>query len=1218
MKKIYAFLMVMLAAIGLNTASAKDVGGTLPGGVKWGYVDYNQMIWITGADSMPDFSYTTYYKGDPMCPAGMDKIDITDAPWAGLQTLVKYVRIDPIVTYIGANAFRGFHELVEVSIERDPEDLIAIGDNAFDGCSKLSVMNFQNVAYLGEYSFAGTAFSYVELPNVRHIGSKPFANCENMRRTEVENFVVVNENIRPSVYINTRTVPEMDGYLSNIGLGEAGGIDFLVLVRYELKDKWDINQRAAHNGYRMLPGGDFGINSENGLRSFWYIKYGTVLVVNCAYGKMPNFNNENSVPWRAEKDNIYRVLVFDSKRIGKYAFKDFSKVQKVETDLSLEEVGDHAFDGCSEMWKTKFESVTKIGTYAFKGCKGFYGSGYFPACKEIGANAFENACSILIFGYNLEKIGANAFKGISSLYLRIRNCTPPQLDANTFAGMDLSKISLEIPAACAQSYTYAPWSAMEIHYMTGELPIRGDEWSLDEDGKLEIWKKSVVKDYASPELVPWHGYRDIITGVYYTYSGGNDAPKGVGANMFCDMPELTTAWFGAEGAKIGKQAFYNCPKLYDLGSSYHGITEIGDYAFAGCHSLPIFQVDETCTKLGQHVFYECDSLKDFYCYRETPPTVDSKTFNGLDQSKVVLHVKNQVNYMNANYWKNFAFEGNDEHGNILKTGTFFDGNFILYSDGYLYCKAEDPSQNKDATESELYAIRTQPKEIVVEGQIDRITNCFLGFTNLTKVTLPATVTRLVQTFLGCKKLEEVTMQGVTYLGIGTFRDCSALKTIDLSSVKTIEDNCFDNSGLTSVDVVQATIGDEAFRNCAELEKVYLEQVKFDGTDIFKGCSELTTVHFDSRVLKAGMFSGCSNLERVFLYSKVQSIEEEVFTGTALKSLTYLRARPAELEYSGYENIFSGVPAANITLYVPKACIETFRNAHTWRHMTIEPSPSCSDSYLALPWSGMFANPDDSWYVGENKTLTIESYSEDGEMTEWPSNFDLADNPLEQWMPYFNTIEVVGETTRTMDNMIPSDRSMSVPGVSKIVLGKNIKHVGKSFDKIYHIEDVYCYAEDVPDIDANAFDWNMVADNVATLHVSKASGVKEAYKAHNLWKKFFVKADLDETYRVTLEADYGYIEVQENVNLNFVPKGTVLHFTAVPLETSRFVEWENYNPATGLTVNSDITVRATFESTLGIESIQPSEDKVQKVLFNGQLLIVMPDGAIYTVQGQRMR
>jgi hypothetical protein len=126
-----------------------------------------------------------------------------------------------------------------------------------------------------------------------------------------------------------------------------------------------------------------------------------------------------------------------------------------------------------------------------------------------------------------------------------------------------------------------------------------------------------------------------------------------------------------------------------------------------------------------------------------------------------------------------------------------------------------------------------------------------------------------------------------------------------------------------------------------------------------------------------------------------------------------------------------------------------------------------------------------------------------------------------------------------------------------------------------------------------------------------------------YEKFQIIADLDDVYTVTLNADYGYIETQEDVNLNAVPKNTVLHLTAVPASGYRFVEWGNYNPATGLKVTDDVTVTATFERIItGIEDVtfgnNESNNQVRKLLLDGQLIILMPEGKIYNIQGQRIK
>ena len=1208
MKKLFCILFVLLVAVCVSPAWA-DFGGEIPGGGRWGFIEDKGELWVNG-DSLPDYSFVSYLEGHPMCPEGEELVVVTNAPWAGLVKMIKRLYIQRNVRHIGKHTFRGLYELEVVETPyRDPDDFLYLGDYAFEGCKKLASMDFSKVTSIGGSAFSNTALSYVELPVVKYVGYMAFGGCQNLKR--ISNG---NDDIRPSVYFKTVDKPEIDDYISNIGLG-TGDIKFLILAPYAQKAKWewDLPEDNDTRAQRILFGGNFDTNI-NGVSSYWYVK-GSELIINGAFMHTYSYYGPDKMPWKDEKNNIKTVRIFQTIKLGSYSFANFTALVDVIADSHLTEIGAWAFKG-SSVGSVKADQLTDLGKEAFMNCNGLKEIS-LPKCQNVGKNAFTGCKGLkeVRFGGDIAVLSQESFMNSALKSLTITTCTPPELGQDVFKGLELSSITLHVLAACSSNYAASPWSAMQKDYITSELPISGTDWSLNADGQLLIKTNTVVKDYGAPETVPWHAYRKYVTEVIYL-SGAN-TPKGVGSYMFCDMPKLKSAWFGAEGAKIGQYAFSNCPKLKEVGGM-NGLTEIGDGAFSDCPVLNNFMIPATCTKLGQLVFYGCKGMTDLYCNAETPPTVKSNTFSDLDQSKVLLHVpdKAKVTYMNTNYWKNFAFEGNAEHGNIVKTGTFFDGNFILYSDGLLSCTADDGSVNQDATENELYQIRSQVKEIWVHGEIERITNAFKGFTNLIEVTLPYSVTRLVQTFLGCKQLAKITMPRVTYLGVNTFRDCQALTFIDLSHVETIEDNCFDNSGISNFEADNLkSIGKEAFKNCKNLVQVYVGNADIKGENVFEGCTNMNLFAGDCRVLKAGMFKGCSALETVTLYDHVQVIEEDVFAGTALNRVNYVRARPAELDYSGYEDVFSGIPCADITLYVPQACIETFRKAHTWNHMNIQALPNFNESYYGLPQYGFFADPADTWVLNENHVLTIEA---DGPMSEWQDNFDLTYHPLEQWMPYISTIEVVGETTRTMDNMIPSDRSSAVPGVSKIVLGKNIKHVGKSFDKIYHIEDVYCYAEDVPDLDANAFDWNMVTDNVATLHVSKASGVKEAYKNHNLWKKFFVKADLGEVYTVTLEADYGYIEVEEDVNLNAVPAGTVLHLTAVPLDGSRFVEWENYNPATGLTVNSDVTVRAIFESTMGIESIQPSEDKVQKVLFNGQLLIVKPDGAIYNVQGQQIR
>ena len=67
-----------------------------------------------------------------------------------------------------------------------------------------------------------------------------------------------------------------------------------------------------------------------------------------------------------------------------------------------------------------------------------------------------------------------------------------------------------------------------------------------------------------------------------------------------------------------------------------------------------------------------------------------------------------------------------------------------------------------------------------------------------------------------------------------------------------------------------------------------------------------------------------------------------------------------------------------------------------------------------------------------------------------------------------------------------------------------------------------------------------------------------------------------SYAVTIAAEHGTVTVkEEDVDLNNVVSGTVIHLTATPDEGYEFEGWTNYEPLTGLRVVEDITVTATF-------------------------------------------
>lgn len=70
-------------------------------------------------------------------------------------------------------------------------------------------------------------------------------------------------------------------------------------------------------------------------------------------------------------------------------------------------------------------------------------------------------------------------------------------------------------------------------------------------------------------------------------------------------------------------------------------------------------------------------------------------------------------------------------------------------------------------------------------------------------------------------------------------------------------------------------------------------------------------------------------------------------------------------------------------------------------------------------------------------------------------------------------------------------------LKKVSIGNGIKNIDANFQaRNHYLEDVYCYAEDVPNTDPSAFDYDIYK---ATLHVPEKSINK--YKESDVWNKF---------------------------------------------------------------------------------------------------------------------
>ena len=181
--------------------------------------------------------------------------------------------------------------------------------------------------------------------------------------------------------------------------------------------------------------------------------------------------------------------------------------------------------------------------------------------------------------------------------------------------------------------------------------------------------------------------------------------------------------------------------------------------------------------------------------------------------------------------------------------------------------------------------------------------------------------------------ENVTYNGTTYsvtsIGNDAFRDCSSLTSVTIPHSVTSIGRCafYDCSSLTSVTIPNSVtnIGDWAFRGCSSLTSVTIpNSVTSIGNYAFHDCSSLTSPLYNAHCfaymptsysgaytipegieqIAAGAFCDCSSLTSVTIPNSVTSIGERAFKGCSSPTSVTIPNSVTSIGESAFEDCSS--------------------------------------------------------------------------------------------------------------------------------------------------------------------------------------------------------------------------------------------------------------------------------------------------------------------------
>ena len=792
---------------------------------------------------------------------------------------------------INAGAFKGCTNVKTINL---PGDIITIGDYAFAGCKKLSVVDISK-----------------ESTMLKTIGKEAFADCRQLK------------------YVPLLSTIE------SIGAGALKGCDGLTSLELPFLGATPALDDAEET-VAYIFGGPMPASVKE------------LSLLDASMKELPEstFANCSGV----------NVITIPSgiKVIGSYAFKGCSSLTSVVlsgisnkdggADLSsMNIIGESAFEGCSSLSSVKLnEKLESIAPLAFANSGltkisipegvDYIGQGILKDCEKLGVLSVpylgaidtENGRVSYLFGDSVP----NALKSIEVL-----SFNDNVIGTDAFRGCS-GVTSVSVPS----SITIISEDAFRGCESLGSF----DFSSIDTIGDGAFFGCAALKniDLSGVEVIGESAFARCTNITKAVLTDTLD----VGDGAFEGCTALTSVTLGENTLGLGKSVFYETAiKSIELPE---GLEEIKDYTFGLCASLERVKLPSTLTYIGEGAFSgtaitEIEipngvSYVGGFAFKDTaiksltiPKSATSIGINMLVGCNSIESLELPLTeniYGNERSLFGYLFQDNpfpqslkritisDSSDGYIREGFFAysqyleeiiieDGIYDIYSDAFLNC-SELRFVSLPGTISYVdysaFANCYRLYEIAKPWDSDVSSQYTIQFTDIEDVRAPF-VEKDGYVFSRYKvngndmwylvnypKVENVSVpEGLAYMGEAIneyvvpsylFQGNETVKTIKLSKGATIigERAFAECQSLTSVELPDSVthIKDGAFYYCTSLEKVQMpKSLAAIGTEAFYCCESLNNIRLYEKVSSIGenAFIECDNLFDVYNASKLSLV-----------------------------------------------------------------------------------------------------------------------------------------------------------------------------------------------------------------------------------------------------------------------------------------------------------------------------------------------------------
>lgn len=660
------------------------------------------------------------------------------------------VQIIGAVTSVGSNAFKGYKNIVSVTMGKSVE---SIDDSAFADCE-------------------GLRFVDISRSGIKKISRFAFANCKQLKSINIPACVT---DVGDGIFSGCDSLTSISVDEKNESLISIDGNLYLTknkktLVQYapgKTEPHFIIPRTVTHIAQHAFS------NCKAITRIT--IPKSVAKITDGAFSNMPNLARidviEGNGAYLSEDGILYNK---DKTKLVRYAPSKWDRHFKVPQTVNT--IGEGAFFGCKSLTEVIIpEDTVSIGRDAFYGCESLAEINLPVGLASIGNSAFAFCTSLkrIEIPLNVKTICANAFLGCSNLTI---NCGVSTAGEGWEASWNVSK--------CKVIWTEKVVSRKTINICEDEEePFTVENGvcviNIDETGILtaDLVNKRLetdeVKEFASVFVHIGNGVTAIDTGAFYgrfSLTGvtiGNGVTS-IGNNAFNGCG-LTSVSIPRTVSEIGNSAFCGCVRLENV-SLPDGLKKVGMWAFKGCKSLTSITIPESVLEMGYNVFGECNKLA-IQCKETEKPDGWHEKWNGAD-----IPVE----------WAKESFEIKD---GVCKV-TFSESGELTRE---RVARVLNKARVKQSGDIEIVVTDSVTsigegafggcasiKSIALPNSIEAIGDCaFYNCVGLTKIDIPSSVGKIGEhAFQSCTALAEVNIPyGVTSISHDSFWGCESLTSV---------------------------------------------------------------------------------------------------------------------------------------------------------------------------------------------------------------------------------------------------------------------------------------------------------------------------------------------------------------------------------------------------------------------------------------------------------